>query len=343
MIPTASAILTCHCGAVKEPGTLLNCDHLPAETEFCHCDACRHSTGAAFGGGIPLHHRPDSISKCAVYMSSTKVTRHFCRRCGCHCFVQVQRDGSWWASGAIVEQTAESKARREAWPSDLLKATEHYYIGDTIDYKVPARMAHMYDKDLPSYEADTEQPPLGTDDIVERSHAPAAADYATQLTAQCHCGNVALEIQRPCGEPSVPFVPTATRPKDKYLAVFCACRSCRLTMGPASLCPWVYVPVANVSAEGGPIAFGFDGCSLPAVHAYHSSDEVMRCFCKMCGASVFYWNASRPHIVDIAVGLLRAAEGSSASTWLRWHDEIVNGEERVDRSIAAALVSSPIP
>jgi hypothetical protein len=44
----------------------------------------------------------------------------------------------------------------------------------------------------------------------------------------------------------------------------------------------------------------------------------MREFCSRCGATVFWHDKFRPELIDVSVGLLRAAEGSRAGSWLEW-------------------------
>lgn len=52
--------------------------------------------------------------------------------------------------------------------------------------------------------------------------------------------------------------------------------------------------------------------------AYESSEGVRRTFCGTCGATVFYSHKERPGIVDVATGILRAAEGVMLGNWVVW-------------------------
>ncbi|CAJ2503617.1 Uu.00g110110.m01.CDS01 [Anthostomella pinea] len=57
--------------------------------------------------------------------------------------------------------------------------------------------------------------------------------------------------------------------------------------------------------------------------AYRSSSGVVREFCDRCGATVFWHDGDRPELIDVSVGLLDAAEGARAESWLE-----LEGQER---------------
>ena len=54
------------------------------------------------------------------------------------------------------------------------------------------------------------------------------------------------------------------------------------------------------------------------METYHSSPSVKRSFCSVCGANAIFHREGQD-IVKVAVGLLDAAEGARAETWLEWH------------------------
>lgn len=171
-----------------------------------------------------------------------------------------------------------------------------------------------------------------------------------QLTARCHCGGVDLKIKRASYEREPEGVKTLMRADDpgRYLARFCACRSCRLSMG-FSLCPWTYVALGSVldTTTLRPVRFGREALSKDANEGlllklthYESSDGVWRTFCSGCGASVFYYTEAeeRRNVVDVAVGLLRAQSGSLAREWVRWADgEVSHGDEGTDQSLVGCI------
>jgi hypothetical protein len=58
--------------------------------------------------------------------------------------------------------------------------------------------------------------------------------------------------------------------------------------------------------------------ALGTLACYSSREDVERYFCSNCSACVFYTNALRPEIIDIAVGLLEAEDGARAESLLSW-------------------------
>jgi len=168
------------------------------------------------------------------------------------------------------------------------------------------------------------------------------------LPASCHCGGVSLLIKRAdYTSPSEPKGDARHIAKDptKYRAVMCACRSCRLWMS-VSLIPFALIPPANVlnanSSPPLPVAFDFSASGpgengnkgLELKH-YWSSEDACWTFCGRCGASVWYWNRTRPGELDLGVGILRAEEGSMARRWLEWKWGVLGFEEEcVDMEVA---------
>ena len=77
-----------------------------------------------------------------------------------------------------------------------------------------------------------------------------------------------------------------------------------------------FIPTIDISLdEGGEETFKLP---LGTLKAYESSKGVTRYHCGRCGASVFYTNEKRTDLMDVAVGVLDAPEGSRAATWLDW-------------------------
>lgn len=131
----------------------------------------------------------------------------------------------------------------------------------------------------------------------------------------------------------------------RYLAGTCACKSCRLSTG-YEIQTWAFIPrvaigisispnsptireESNVSARGKtqktesfvPLDFK-ELESLPGgrnpLRSYESSRGVLREFCHLCGATVFWHSQKRPDLIDVSVGLLRASEGARAEGLLQW-------------------------
>jgi hypothetical protein len=75
--PTSTAHITCLCGAISEPGSKLVQETFPIKEELCHCNPCRQTTGALAPVFANLKEHPsnETLEKCSVYESSTKVQR----------------------------------------------------------------------------------------------------------------------------------------------------------------------------------------------------------------------------------------------------------------------------
>jgi len=116
----------------------------------------------------------------------------------------------------------------------------------------------------------------------------------------------------------------------KIKAELCGCDSCRL-QGGTDVCYWTYSDMQNISflSDKGETGFPSDMDGLSALidehdprvgslKYYRSSPNVCRYFCGTCSATIFYANKKRPHLIDIAVGVLEAKDGARAEGMLWW-------------------------
>lgn len=342
MSSTSSAQLTCLCGAVLESATLLPNPEIPVTGEVCHCNPCRYTTGSlgTFFPREPLNSSPSraSLSQMTDYNSSNHTTRYFCSTCGCHCFVVNHQQKEWYCLGGIVESIEANSA---AWPKDTCKVFRHDYVLDTLDGGLTPLLLNLNGRFIPTWVAAAQEPsPFDLPHATILSLPSKSASTLSRpkedscLRAQCHCGGVSLIIKRanytskPNSEVSARYV---SSDPTKYLTYLCACRSCRLSTG-VSLTPWALIPTVNVFNANAqktvddklvPVVLGKPAASPntnPGLGLKHhwSSPDVCRSFCGTCGATVFYWNIQRPDELDLAVGILRAEEGSMARRWLDW-------------------------
>jgi hypothetical protein len=79
---------------------------------------------------------------------------------------------------------------------------------------------------------------------------------------------------------------------------------------------WCFIPTIDISLD----KEGKEPYKVPfgTLKAYQSSHDVTRYHCGTCGASVFFTTDERTDLVDVAVGVLDAPEGSRAESWLEW-------------------------
>jgi len=371
MVSTALAHLTCLCGAVSAPGTLLHEAEIPISAGICHCSSCRHTTGS-LGVSFPLLKSApaeDTISQTTVHRSSHGKTWYFCSKCGCHCFLLNHHSGKWYCLGGIIEPSVSAKEDSIIWPEDIIKVSHHEHVLDTLDGGLVPILLDLNRHSVPTWSAAPQYLPeqnsfdLSHDTVLSLPTSsvrdlmePKDGSY---LPAKCHCGGVTLLIKRAdyTSNTELParFIPTDPT---KYLTYLCACRSCRLSTG-VSLTPWALIPPGNVFNANAPtnasdafaknilpVIFGKFAGSLnanPGLTLSHnwSSPDTCRSFCGQCGATVFYWCSQRPDELDLAVGILRADEGSMARRWLEWEwGRCSFADECIDREVCEAWLGS---
>jgi hypothetical protein len=377
MTSTSATRLTCLCGSISEPGTLLLASEFPLSLEMCHCNPCRQTTGA-LGAVFPiLNSSPskDTLSKLTAYHSSGIITRYFCSNCGCSCFVHNQEQNGWFCLGGIIDPKVDAlEGVHATWPRDIIKVSRHDFVLDTVDGGLVPILLDLNGRSVPTWSA-----AAGEDrepDSFDLSHDAVLAlpkksmtelsrpKEDAYLTAKCHCEGVSLLIKR-ANYPSNPSHEVSRHvPSDptKYMAYFCTCRSCRLTSG-VSMVPFALIPPANVFNANAPALVDDSSSSAeqkvkpltighspsepnanPGLELKHhwSSPNTCRSFCGKCGATVSYWCAKRPDELDLAVGILRSEEGSLARRWLQWKwGQCSFQGECIDKELCDAWLASP--
>lgn len=366
MAPTSLFHLTCLCGSISEPGSLLSDQETPVYAEMCHCETCRYTTGAFSASFSPLKSSPSAttLDKLQAYRSSNIATRYFCPTCGCSCvFYTAPRDQWYFMSGAIehipaIETTAE--------PGNIFRVMRHAHILDTKDGGLAPFLLQLAGRSVPTWagipppmSASQEAFDLSHDKILSLlsasskspAHPPQEDSY---LTAACHCGGVNLQIKRANHAPEDQSLCNYPPDTTKHPTYLCACRSCRLSTG-VSLYPWTLVNAENVfngktlTSTDSParITFGFEASNPDAnpglsLKHYWSSHNTCRSFCERCGAAISYWCAQRPEELDITVGILRSDDGSMARKWLGWAwGECSFSEESTDMELYEAWARAP--
>jgi hypothetical protein len=370
MVTTSLASLTCLCGAISVPATILAEPNLPLNTGICHCNVCRYTTGSLGASFPPLSFSPpqETLSKLTAYHSSKNVVRYFCSTCGCHCFCLVIDDEQWFGLGGTIEPVASLDPDNSTpWPKDVVKVSSHRHVLDTVDGGMTPFLLNLGSRSVPSWSDAPQNGPQGDDsfDLLHTSilelPIKSARDVRKStvdafLKAECHCGGVSLLIKRanytpdPDSQDSARHVPTDGT---KYLTYFCFCRSCRLSTG-TSMLAWSLISSENIfnanapttNGDYQPLTFGYP-VSEPAANPglslkhYWSSPDVCWSFCGKCGATISYWCGRRPRELDLTVGILRAEEGSMARLWLEWiWGKCSFEEESIDREVYNAWAGS---
>ncbi|KAL2429938.1 hypothetical protein ABEF95_013295 [Exophiala dermatitidis] len=266
----------------------------------------------------------------------------------------VSKENSWMVCSGSVDQVP---GHEQVSRLSLEKVMQHEFVGTTKDGGLALCLADFEGRSAPLFLQDSNGPTMPTAagpplSRSERAKPPysnsgvAAPEgepgmHTNQLSASCYCGGVAFQVTRPnsastaCSSPFpdllVPYHSSSSEnPTDvkwwlranKYLAGTCACRSCRLGSG-SPIQAWAFIPKANISQrDGSPIDYG-----IGTLQEIESSKDCFRNFCGTCGATVFWHSRTRPDLVDVSVGLLRAEEGSRAENWLQWWTERVSFQE----------------
>jgi hypothetical protein len=227
--------ITCLCGAVREEGSLL-AKPLPIRGAVDHCTDCRYSTGVLFHTAAPLKGppSPNSIASCTVYASSSKLSRYFCSTCGTPCFLGNTGEDKWSVRTGVIEPRPGTKGE-----PDVFIPVRHYFVGDSIDYKMASRLLMVDGHEMPIRHGDDVGPPVLRDEIL-RISGKTSSSRLDQLRARCHYSNTDLRITRPYWEQEEEDIPSIVTPepyKHKYRASFYVCRFYRLAVGDASFTP----------------------------------------------------------------------------------------------------------
>ncbi|KAJ4362912.1 hypothetical protein N0V83_010029 [Neocucurbitaria cava] len=302
---------------------------LPLQAHMCHCDSCRHVSGALYSSETrwPEPRSNVDISKLKVYHFSSQISLLFCPTCSTPIFWLTRNDqsrllGVWTGALANVNH-------------DIVKFTDHIFVGDTLDGGATEWLRHPNadGAEIKRYKgSDTEKP----EDLPEQWPSTAEltgyeAKKESAVPIRCKCKGVDLLLNRgdysDFKEEDLPF---NIDPKThKLLATLCGCDSCRLQCG-VDVFNWTFAEMKNISfgnQNGGRFP-GHQNDLKKLVDArdlaigsltYHaSSPGVLRFFCSTCSACIFYSTDRRPTIIDIAVGVLEASDGALAEGLLSW-------------------------
>ena len=305
----------CHCGqlsaSVEVPTT-----SLPLDLYLCSCDTCRHHSGhlAITSVALPPNKRNFQVKgtpeRYATSEGSTGLSRCFCGVCGACVYEDSPDEKRVGICGGALTKA-----------DGLVAPKAHIFVADTKDGGLRDWIPHIPAwEGWPKNEAGEELLPAG--DFYPRAKM-VESNPAEKLHCSCHCGGVQFDITRPNEESlkiEEQYHPKKRLPLDgkRYLAIICACNSCRQCSG-YDLAPWAVVPVPNIrKMDGSEMDF-----KMETLRAYESSEGKTRNFCGRCGAVVFWRGPSRPLMIDVSVGLTEASSGARGEEWFEWRTERV--------------------
>ncbi|WPH01366.1 Hypothetical protein R9X50_00420800 [Acrodontium crateriforme] len=310
---------------------------LPLEATFCHCDSCRHLTGAMQSSSVPWPGPTEPIegSNLAQYEVSEKLTLFFCKTCSSPMFcrwhdMQDKTTTYHVPTGALSNNNVPS----------MIRVQRHMFVSDARDGGSAVWLQKLDDSEtqIPCWEGW----PSRSEQVDPRNMDIAEKPSVDDVPVYCHCKGVNLVFRS--GAAKAEFSNTA---KDKLpwfvdpenyrlLASFDACDSCRISTG-ADVFNWCFTLLRHLDFPSSADQLSEQGQfpnNTPALKTaviannrdprlgtltyYSSSPNVQRYFCSKCSATVFYAVDSRPDMVDLAIGLLQANDGARAEGALTW-------------------------
>lgn len=309
---------------------------LPLEATCCHCNSCRHTTGALYTCGALWPGDREEIQKSTVhkYAFTENLTYHFCGTCGSLMFY-MYRDGRLGVFTGVLDNIDVP---------GLVQIRNHMFLGDTLDGGASPWLRWPNKDDVPArlWKGETGKSEELSRDWPPIISLPNAATKAkvSQIPIRCHCKGVDFVLHDGSKDfegkppPELPwFIDPVTH---KGIGGFDPCDSCRLSSGVDHFY-WTFVLPKYItfpveSSAGKSIEFPPIGSDLkPLVSVededrdprfgtlafYESSPGIQRYFCSRCSACVFYACSERPEI-DVAVGVLESPDGARAEGLLSW-------------------------
>ncbi|KAK6072842.1 DUF636 domain-containing protein [Seiridium cupressi] len=302
---TKTVTAQCYCKTLHFTLELKTSD-LPLSTHLCHCSICRHTHGtlcvfhAQLPGGItPKFVAPSGLDKLTGYRwPGCASTRYFCSTCGCHMGDVSPEDGTWVISTSLFVDN-----------DPVYQIKSHVYTDSAPGGGLNDFLPRIGDREMKVWN------PKDGSGALREIKAEYGADGGECLRAECHCGGVSFTFPRPTeADLNDPDMKEFVSPTDKrkWVASIDACDTCRLTSG-AHVISWTFIPLDRCEPK-----IKRDDLLIGTMKTFESSPGVLRSFCGVCGADVFYSCEERTNIVDVAVGILRAPEGVRAENWLVW-------------------------
>lgn len=181
-------LIRCLCGQFTETVQLQA--SIPVDNTLCHCNSCRHRTGALTFTGLRLASPPIEAftTKLVKYVSSDRLWEYFCATCGTHVCYTMVKENRWSAcSGAIDQVVGYKKGKLE-------KFVTHEYAGDTKD----GGLLPLFPGPTVYLEDDGGQPVSDWKSEIARCGNYAGPSQPSKtLEGVCHCGNVKFSVGRP--------------------------------------------------------------------------------------------------------------------------------------------------
>lgn len=346
--------ITAHCLCKANTfTTAVLASSLPIAAFCCHCNSCRHTTGALYLPCAVWPNHSEDLSALKRYPFSPNLDYFSCPTCGTNLFCK----------GTSPEDPPEVITGSLVNTPGAIKYTHHSFVTDTLDGGATIWLAKDFDpsgkgKPIPRWAGrrnKSEELPPSWQQSTAANTELKARPALTPL--KCHCGGVDLMVRSAVDLEGTlaPELPWFVDPKTfRYYASTDACDSCRLAFG-VDLPNWTFVALDHFEfPDGGKFpasvcelkeaALAEKDSRLGKLTFYQSSPDVERYFCGGCSAAVFYavHADGRAHMVDVAVGLLHHEDGARAEGLLSWNLGAVGWAEDAAGGWREGLVKSSV-
>lgn len=329
---------------------------LPIEASACHCTSCRHSTGAMYSMDVDWPGATDDITNSDLHRFdfTSRVKILFCGTCGTPMFFECRYQGP---DGPVTTGVFSGTLANTPHPN-LIRITDHIFVGDTVDGGASMWLRHPNADGTPAKRWTTgkgKSPELPADWPTSVPPPPPPAQGPIEVPIWCKCRGVDLVLRPdfssfPKDAELLWFVDPESK---KLLASFDACDSCRLAVG-VDMVHWTFALLQHIRFASSPPSdddrpfprtaqelkaalsapAGDRDPRLGALALYASSADAQRYFCSRCSATVFYACDQRQDMVDVAVGVLGAPSGAARAeevlAWslggkVAWREDVVGG------------------
>ena len=319
-----TVVITAECLCKEHTfNTEVSTSQLPLEGTICHCNSCRHSTGALHVTETkwPQQRENVDLSGLRSYQFSASITNWFCGTCSALLFYESVKHPS--ELGVFTGSLKNVDV-------DLVKFTKQIHVEDTGDggSSFWFRKPNADGQEIPRYRKSSGEPPCGWSEASSLTGLEEKQRLES-IPIWCHCRGIELLLHRGNYAGKERYeLPWFIDPRtNKPLASFDVCDSCRMQFG-TDIVHWTFAELANISQRDGgafpkamaelKAAVDAGDSAVGTLAYYQSSPDVQRYFCKVCSTSVFYACEGRPEIVDVAIGLLEAPDGARAEGYLSW-------------------------
>ncbi|KAF2113203.1 Mss4-like protein [Lophiotrema nucula] len=300
--------------------------NLPLPASACHCDSCRHISGALYTAGAswPEPRENVDISGLKKYAYFPAINILFCGTCSSFMFFEKTESHHELEVATCVLNNGK----------DLVTMDRHIFVGDTVDGGASMWLRNPNANGGPVKRFTTrssEEEPEGLPFDWPAKSSLTGYEKVTEVSipVRCKCKGVDFVLKRNNYEgkkrEELPwFIDPRTH---KSLGVTCVCDSCRLFCG-ADLADYTFSELSNIrTTSGNRLAASLEDLrlSVDAKHVsngtlayYASSPHVQRYFCSTCSASIFFASDDRPGVMAINVGVLEASDGARAEGFISW-------------------------